>query len=93
MSRSRESKLKDLAKNESIGLIEKNAAAKLARDAFNQYAKSLRSKKVMRRGRGPIFDKEAEKNLKELIQLKNVKLSAHFPTLEAIEDFIQDDSD
>lgn len=82
MSRSRESKLKDLAKNESIGLIEKNAAAKLARDAFNQYAKSLRSKKVMRRGRGPIFDKEAEKNLK-----------AHFPTLEAIEDFIQDDSD
>lgn len=79
----------EIAKHESIGLIEKNAVARLARETFNRYAVALRSKRL--KLRVPIFDTATENNFRSLIQIIDPLML--FPPFESIEDFLVDDND
>lgn len=84
----REAKLSQLAQHESIGLIEKNMAAKVARETLNQFAAKLRGTKV--KLRAPVFDAESAQRLTELIKFKNVNPHTYFKSFGTIEDLLKD---
>lgn len=84
----REAKLSQLAQHESIGLIEKNMAAKVARETLNQFATKLRATQV--KLRAPAFDAETAQRLVELIKFKNMNPHTYFLSFDTIEDLLKD---